>query len=277
MFLKQREIEYSPKPIINVPANELGDVSIKKRMFESGSLMKILGVDYCAYRLASDFELTIMSIDGQMMMSDTPSEIEDMKGLNNLASGHVLVAGLGLGVLATLLENNDEVKSFTVVETNQNVICAVRPYLNLSKGFIVHGDIHTYVEQTDLSSYDSLILDIWGDLDCSLLPEMISLWETTRVKMNLNSSRIGGIWGLEVLINQVADSVRGCWDVEQVVEELEMDDDLGFVGERLADYIDGNYEYYEEFDDELDDDGPWYNICDDMILEAFQMEFDLYI
>ena len=116
------------------------------------------------------------------MMSDTPMEkFTNQRFLNN-ASGDVLIAGLGIGMLPASLVEKDDVTSVTIVELNQEVIDLVEPLIrkyvkNESKIKIVQGDAYWYPKNHPNERYDFVYLDIWdyfpgGSDDLEMLDEL---------------------------------------------------------------------------------------------------------
>ena len=57
-----------------------------------------------------------------IVMSNTPDEIRDHYEIIHRAEGHVLLAGLGLGVVLQEIANKKEVKKITVIEKSEDVI-----------------------------------------------------------------------------------------------------------------------------------------------------------
>ena len=105
----------------------------------------------------------------RFIMGTSPVElwtlIEPMKN----AQGHVLLAGLGLGILARALAEQDKVTSITVVELSQEVISMVEPYTRHRKIKVVQGDIFKY---SPAMHFDYALIDIWNRITPSNLSEM---------------------------------------------------------------------------------------------------------
>lgn len=105
-------------------------------------------------------------------MSDTPAEMRDHEQFVRLASGKVLVAGLGLGMVAMALAEKPEVTHVAVIEKEADVIRLVAEHLTNPKIQIVHADIHDYKAWY---FFDYAWFDIWGDLCTDDLKEMSQL------------------------------------------------------------------------------------------------------
>lgn len=105
-----------------------------------------------------------------LMMSNTHSELDDAIPFVTQASGNVLVAGLGLGVVAEALARSPLVQSVTVVEIEEQVVRLVGPRLvQLAEAAkilpvkIVCQDIHKW-RPPRLVGYDAVYLDIWDNI-----------------------------------------------------------------------------------------------------------------
>jgi hypothetical protein len=100
-----------------------------------------------------------LSEDGVgVWMTDSPEELEQIAHVMRTIrpSGSVLVGGLGLGVLATVLQNHPAVDNVAVVEKSQDVINLCRP----RRVAIIHDDIFDYLRRTK-TEYDTYYLDTW--------------------------------------------------------------------------------------------------------------------
>src|SRR3954469_21638435 len=61
-------------------------------------------------------EYTRLWCDGEVIMSDTPAEMREHLPIVRAARGHVLINGLGLGMVVAACLNKPEVEHVTVVE-----------------------------------------------------------------------------------------------------------------------------------------------------------------
>lgn len=109
-----------------------------------------------------------------VVMSDTPAEAwEHQDAL--LAKGRVLVAGLGVGLVAGSLAAKDDVSEVVVVEIDQDVIDLVGPYYHDNpKITIVKGDIFDYLS-SPAGAFDFAWFDIWDSITGDNLDEMACL------------------------------------------------------------------------------------------------------
>ena len=140
---------------------------------------------------------------GSVVMSDTPSEIREHFDIVRRAEGHVLVTGLGLGIVANALQRKPNVESVTVIEISPDVIKLVGPsFKRKKKVTIIQADAFTW--KPDGQRFDWGWHDIWTNSCVDNLKEMTKLkrrycravtagqqwcWEEDRLK---RLSRRGG-------------------------------------------------------------------------------------
>lgn len=101
-------------------------------------------------------------------MTVEPSEIESFKDFISEAKGNVCICGCGLGYVAYMLSIKEDVESVTVVEINPDVIEMFETHIlpqfkNKGKIRVVKADALEYLQNTNLSSFDYVNVDIWRD------------------------------------------------------------------------------------------------------------------
>lgn len=113
-----------------------------------------------------------------VIMSDTPDEIRDHLGVIHAATGDVLIAGLGLGVVLQAIARKPEVESVTVIEISSDVIGLVKPQIAdrdwFSKVSVIEADIFAWKPPKE-AMYDVAWFDIWDNLCTDNLSEMATL------------------------------------------------------------------------------------------------------
>jgi spermidine synthase len=93
------------------------------------------------------------------------------------AKGHVLIAGLGIGMILLPLLEKPEVKSVTVVEKYADVVKLVEPHVlavvgkNAPKLKTIVADIFEWVPPKG-EKWDTIYFDIWPDLSMDNLEQM---------------------------------------------------------------------------------------------------------
>jgi spermidine synthase len=122
-------------------------------------------------------------------MWDTPQERELQKDLAKQASGDVLVAGYGFGILTKFLLKNPKVKSVTTVEKYKEVIEKMREF-GLIYGKIIMKD---YYDLPEDKKYDYVIGDIWPDIDAKFLKDYIKFKNKAKKLLRSNGKILA--WG----------------------------------------------------------------------------------
>lgn len=128
---------------------------------------------------------------GQIVMSNTPAEIRDFLPFFHKAGGHILINGLGLGVLvkALLTKPYTEIESITVVELSEDVIKLVGTHITDPRVRIIQGDAFTWKAPRGMY-YNAVWHDIWNDLCADNIEEMNKLHRRYRKKCLYQAS-----WG----------------------------------------------------------------------------------
>ncbi len=119
----------------------------------------------------------VMRINGSVVMSDTWMERFTNQEIIEKATGDVLIAGLGIGLLLTLLEEKDEVTSITVLENNRTVIELVAPWFNNLIIDVIYADVFTW---QPTQNFDTIYFDIWPDISGDYYEETKTLHKKYR-------------------------------------------------------------------------------------------------
>ena len=141
-----------------------------------------------------------LSINGTVMMTDTPMERYTNVGVVSEAHGHVLIAGLGLGMILWPILAKSDVTEVTVIEKNPDVVDLVLPYVpdDLRLG-VLEGDIYTW-DPVKGVKFDTIYFDIWADISEDNLSEMATLHR--RFGRRLNPGGWMGSWRKEHLVSE---------------------------------------------------------------------------
>lgn len=111
---------------------------------------------------------TRLVVGSELMMSDTPMERRTNRHFVQQATGHVFIAGLGLGLVIQALLNKEEVTKITVLEKSKDVIHLVAPKFQSNKLEIIEGDIFEWLPSKG-QTFDTIYFDIWATLDQDLI------------------------------------------------------------------------------------------------------------
>ena len=110
-----------------------------------------------------------------VVMSNTPMEIRTNINFIQNAKGHVLINGLGLGMVLTAILNKTEVESVTVIEASEEVIKLVAPSFSDSPRVnIIHANAFDY-KPLKGQRFNAVWHDIWDFICADNLPEMRKL------------------------------------------------------------------------------------------------------
>ncbi len=110
-----------------------------------------------AYRAARSLPIRVLEIAGKTWMVDDPPHWWAMQEHAEFYSGHVVCAGLGLGLIVHALVENPKVNRITVVERDRDVIDLMKPLIPECE--IIHGDFWKYDGSCDGLFYDLFVGD----------------------------------------------------------------------------------------------------------------------
>ena len=167
---RKKEIVETPLSKI-IPPGESGTVKIDHYVTsEMNSFQSMFGgIGYCP----SNLKIVRLCVDGQLMMTNTPAEMDtNMEFIYN-AKGDILIGGLGIGMLLSELDKrNKEYTSITVIEKSSDVIKLVAPYFPKVK--VIEGNIFEWKPEKG-TKFDCLYFDIWPSASEDNLPDMSKL------------------------------------------------------------------------------------------------------
>ena len=138
----------------------------------------------------------------ETLMSDTPYERGSNTAIVQSATGRILIAGYGLGMILTAILKKPDVQQVVVVEKDAKVLALVDPSIrrfvgaqNAMKLLVLEDDI--FDARANLGGpFDCIYFDIWGNVSTDALTDMTAL---TRKYRALKRSK---------------DSFMDCWDRE---------------------------------------------------------------
>ena len=120
----------------------------------------------------------LMHKDRGVVMSNTPMEVRTNTAFINAAKGHVLINGLGLGMVLHAIMDKPEVTKVTVVELDLDVIALTAPHFreHIESGrlHIINADCFKHVPPKG-ERYDVVWHDIWDTISDENLFEMTKL------------------------------------------------------------------------------------------------------
>lgn len=169
-----------------------------------------------------------------LWMSMTPMELESQEIGVRLASGHVVVFGMGMGWSAAVSALRDEVSAVTVVELSEDVLALHRqldifaqlPPEARAKITVEQGDAYTWKPSRPV---DLLMPDIWHPLVSDGRVE-----EVRRMQANVQAKSIY-FWGQEMEIARHAVAAGRALD-ENGIQATIAGFGLPLIGPELPDY-----------------------------------------
>ncbi|ENF9375328.1 TPA: hypothetical protein ACWXE1_004793 [Klebsiella pneumoniae] len=142
-----------------------------------------------------------LSNNGEVVMSNTPMEINTCMEFIERATGRVLINGLGLGMVLHVILQKKEVTHVTVIEKEQDVINLVAPALIDDKRVdIICADAMTYQPPAGVT-YDVCWHDIWTYFSAENLQEMENLERKYLFLCKWQAS-----WGMQECLNAFINS-----------------------------------------------------------------------
>jgi hypothetical protein len=142
-------------PATAYPSKTIGSASIERiRYWGIRECYNVRGHDF--YRSQGIWVRSLEIGDKTWMVDDPPHwwAIEDR---SQSFEGHVLVAGLGLGLIVHALSANPAVKKITVVEISKDVIDLISPLC--PKCEVVHSDFWDWGDEIDGVFFDLFVGD----------------------------------------------------------------------------------------------------------------------
>jgi hypothetical protein len=179
---------------VDIPEGTAGDFSIKRIIItdEQVSMHNLR----CAINDQMDRRLTPgtytqLCEKNRIWMSDTPAEQIDHAEFVDMAQKHVLITGLGIGMVAAACLRKPGVKSVTVIERQPEVIQLVAP--SLQKLAAENGKPLTVIEADAMKwvptqKFDMAWHDIWPDICADNEAGMDQIMEHYRPWVNFGQS-----------------------------------------------------------------------------------------
>ena len=149
---------------VNIPKGQSGDWSVEKFTISKDEARWSAVRD--GYRAVREGEYTKLVYKGHIIMSDTQAEMIDHWEPVRYARGHILINGLGIGMVLLNCMKKEAVERATVIELSSDVISLVAPYYQEMFGDkieIIQADALTWKPPKGIK-YDMVWHDIWPDI-----------------------------------------------------------------------------------------------------------------
>ena len=143
----------------------LGECSVKHYHVSAMDALRS-GRSYPIFYSPPGGPYVVMHVGNTLMMSNTPMEQKTNLPFVNCATGHVLIAGLGIGLCLPPLLKNPLVQKITVIELSSDVRDYILPRLqqafDCTKLEVVIADIFEYQPERG-TKFDTIWFDIWAE------------------------------------------------------------------------------------------------------------------
>ena len=144
-------------PATAYPEAKLGKAEIKTLRYRG--IHRAYGFQGHQFYRARNLPIRSLAIEDETWMVDDPPHWWAMEDHARFYREHVLVAGLGLGLIVHTLHQNSKVTRITVVEKERDVIDLLFPHLPHEKLVVEHGDFWDWDEPADGVFFDLLVGD----------------------------------------------------------------------------------------------------------------------
>ncbi len=109
----------------------------------------------------------------EIVMSDTAMERQTNSEFLRKANGHVLIGGLGIGMILLAAQEKPEIQTITILEKYSEVIELLLPSLPINnKVNIINVDVFNWKPP---QKYDTIYMDIWNNITSDRWPEHTKL------------------------------------------------------------------------------------------------------
>lgn len=160
---------------VNIPTGDSGSWSVEK--FTISDHEARMAMFSYGGRAPSAGEYTRLNCGRDVVMSDTHAEMRDHYAAVRNAKGHILINGLGIGMVLLNCMEKPEVEKATIIELSQDVIDLVGPYYKEMYGDrieIIHASAFDFTPPKGIK-YGMVWHDIWTYICGDNYDEMKSL------------------------------------------------------------------------------------------------------
>lgn len=160
---------------VSIAEGERGRWTVSKfEVSENDSKFTAIRATFNGRGYAPPGTYTQITRGGRIIMSDTPDEMRDHIHAVHRARGHVLINGLGIGMVLANVLKKDSVERVTVVEIDADVIALVGPSYTDPRVEIVHQSAFEHQPPKGVR-YGAVWHDIWDDICADNLKGMTAL------------------------------------------------------------------------------------------------------
>lgn len=134
-----------------------------------------------------------LTVGGRTMMSNSSNEKRTCAIAVQKASGRVLVAGLGIGMILFPMARKLEVDRITVIEKSPDVIELVAPFVKHRKIEVIEADIFDWVPERT-RKWNTIWFDIWPEVNTDNLAQIALLHNRYKGHLDRTGLHWMGSW-----------------------------------------------------------------------------------
>ncbi len=153
---------------VNIPEGQSGDWAIQifevtKAASDRFNLSNIFSRHTSRNIEPGTYTRLVNTETKSVMMSDTPAERRDHYMIVREGTGHVLIHGLGIGMVVNALLKKPDVTKITVIEKSEDIIKLVAPSYDDPRVEIIQADALTW-DPGKNAKFDAVWHDIWPEI-----------------------------------------------------------------------------------------------------------------
>jgi hypothetical protein len=160
-YLQTMRAEHIPEGWANIWFIRKAFIAVDQPMLRHGKPVILPQAIYTFLHRVTDDTL-YRSPPGEVVMEDTPFELQTHMGFVLQARGRVLVTGLGLGCVIRGLLINPAVEHVTVIENSLDVLQLVAPHMPKERLTIIDAEALEWTAKNK-ESFDCAWHDLWTD------------------------------------------------------------------------------------------------------------------
>ena len=213
----KRTAEWYASPLA-LPESKSGTMQIRHVTLPVGQMVPVVGMRQALLRgdipvfakLRSPLRIHELRDEDGIWMTDRPEELNQIAEMLATVKphGHVLVGGLGLGIVAHIVSRLPAVQSTTVIERSADVVrlCAEQAVIGKGGYYVWTDDIRDYLARTD-ARYDFYLLDTWrGTNEGTWWTEVLPLRRVIRRRWG-RYRPVVHCWAEDIMLGQITRSL----------------------------------------------------------------------
>lgn len=179
-------------PATDYPRRKVGSAEIRQSIYPPGHYESYMTNGERLYQVKEGIPVTELRINRRIWMVDDPPHWWAMIEHARHYHGHVVCAGLGLGLIVHTLTLRKNVTNVTVIERNKDVIKMVRPLIPYDFE-VIEGDFWEVARDlSEEGTVDGVFYDLFVGKGKDLMSAAMRVWIDLRELFPLAVRRIHG-------------------------------------------------------------------------------------